>query len=185
MKFYLTLVCLFTLSLGSFAQQKPTDIDKSPLDVSYYPQNFPILKMNGKAGDAPVARVIYSRPNRNNREIFGGIIKYGEVWRLGANEATEIEFFKNVKINGKTISKGRYTLWAQCGEDNWTMILNNEKDIWGLFYNPKKDVVRFDVPVQKNSDNVESFTMYFDPAKDGASLNILWDNVKVAVPIKF
>jgi hypothetical protein len=185
MKFYFALVCFFTLSLGAFAQQKPTDIDKSPLDVSYYPQNFPILKMNGKAGDVPVARVIYSRPNRNNREIFGGIVKHGEIWRLGANEATEIEFFRNVKLNGKTINKGRYTLWAQCNEDKWTMILNTEKDIWGLFYNPKKDVVRFDVPVQRTNENVESFTMYFDQAKDGALLNILWDNVKVAVPIKF
>src|ERR1700741_4977067 len=93
--------CLLLL-MSSFlanAQQKPTDLDKSPMDMSYYPQNYPNLKMNGKVNDAPIARVVYSRPQKNGRQIFGGIVKYGEVWRLGANEDTEIEFFRNVKLN--------------------------------------------------------------------------------------
>jgi hypothetical protein len=184
MRFLAVCICLCFTTLIN-AQQKPTDVDKSPLDISYFPQNFPILKMNGKAGDAPVARVIYSRPMKANRQIFGGIVKYGEIWRLGANEATEIEFFKNAKINGKVVPKGRYTLWALCNENSWTLIINNEKDIWGLFYNPKKDVLRFDVPVQRNQDSVEALTIYFDAAKDGAFLNILWDDLKVAAPIKF
>lgn len=185
MKLYLALLGFIFLSLTANAQQKPTDVDKSPLDVSYLPANFPILKMNGKAGDAPVARVLYSRPSKNNRDIFGGIIKYGDVWRLGANEATEIEFFKNIKINGKTVNKGRYTLWAVPNENTWTIILNNEKDIWGLYYNQKKDALRFDVPVQRINDDVEALTIYFDTIKDGGQMNILWDNVKVAVPFKY
>jgi hypothetical protein len=182
-KIFVALFCLLTLS--SFAQQKPTDLDKSPLDVSYSPPNYPILKMNGKVKGEPVARVIYSRPQKLGREIFGNIVSYDQVWRLGANEATEIEFFRNVKINGKTISKGRYTMYSICTDTAWTIILNTEKDVWGLLYNPKKDVYRTPVPVQKNSEPVEAFTMYFEDEKGGTALNILWDMVKVTLPIKF
>ena len=85
------LFCFF--SLGAFAQQKPTDLDKSPMDMSYSPQNYPIIKMNGKTTAQPVARVIYGRPQKAGRVIFGGIVAYDQIWRLGANEATEIEFF--------------------------------------------------------------------------------------------
>ena len=175
--------CLVTIA--SYAQLKPTDLDKSPMDMSYSPQGYPILKMNGKITTAPSARVIYSRPQKLGRTIFGGIVSYGQVWRLGANEATEIEFFKNVKIDGKTVAKGRYTMYAICTETQWTIILNSEKDVWGLYYNPKKDVIRVNVPVQNTDDAVEAFTMYFEDNKAGTNLNILWDNVKVALPIGF
>ena len=95
------ILLAFSLIITSFlfAQQKPTELDKSPMDVSYWPSNYPILKLNGKVKSDPIARVLYSRPQKNNREIFDGIVKYGEMWRLGANEATEIEFLKTVKIN--------------------------------------------------------------------------------------
>jgi hypothetical protein len=182
-KICVILFCL--LSLYSIAQQKPTDIDKSPLDVSYSPANYPILKMNGKVKDSPAARVIYSRPQKLGREIFGGIIAYNQVWRLGANEATEIEFFKNVKIDGKTIQKGRYTLYAICTDTAWTIIFNTEKDVWGLYYNPKKDVYGTVVPVQKNNQTIDALTIYFDDMQNGTVLNILWDTVKVSMPIKF
>jgi hypothetical protein len=182
-KLFPVLFCLLSLSL--FAQQKPTDLDKSPLDVSYCPSNYPILKMNGKVKDEPVARVIYSRPQKLGREIFGNIVSYNQVWRLGANEATEIEFFRNVKINGKTIAKGRYTIYAVCTDTVWTLILNSEKDVWGLLYNSKKDVYRTTVHVQKNNQPVEIFTMFFEDMQGGTVLNILWDTIKVELPIKF
>jgi Protein of unknown function (DUF2911) len=177
------LFSLFTVT--AFAQQKPTDLDKSPLDYSYCPANYPILKMNGKVKSEPVARIIYSRPQKLGREIFGGIVEYGEVWRLGANEATEIEFFRNVKINGKTISKGRYTMYAICTDTVWTIIFNSEKDVWGLYYNPNKDVYRTDVPLQHTAEPVEALTIYFDDMKGGALLNIMWDTDKVSLPINF
>lgn len=184
MKRIFALCVVYFFTVVAFAQQKPTELDKSPLDISYFPQNYPILKMNGKASDAAVARVIYSRPQKGGRQIFGGIIKYGDIWRMGANEATEIDFFKAVKINGKSF-KGRYSVYAICNEDKWTIILNQEKDVWGVYYNQKKDVARFDVPVQKTNDAVEVLTIYFDTAKTGANLNFLWDNVKVSLPVLF
>lgn len=180
---FMMLVCFTGITV--YAQQKPTEPDKSPLDVSYSPPNYPILKMNGKAPATPNARVIYSRPQKAGRPLFGGIISYNQVWRLGANEATEIEFFKNAKINGKHISKGRYTLFAICGEDKWTIILNDEKDVWGLAYNPKKDVLRTEVPVQYTEGITEYFTMYFEDVKGGTTLHVMWDNIHVTIPVSF
>ena len=68
------------------------------MDMSYYPNGYPVLKIQDKATEPLVARVIYSRPQKNGRTIFGELLEYGKVWRLGANEATEIEFFQVVKI---------------------------------------------------------------------------------------
>lgn len=178
----LTLCCI-----TAFAQQKPTDVDKSPLDVSYLPQNYPILKMNGTTKESPVARVIYSRPQKSGRTIFDGIVKYGEIWRLGANEATEIEFFKNAKVAGKSILKGRYTMYAICQEDKWTVIFNTDNYVWGLAYNQKKDALRVDVPSQKSMEDVEALTIYFENngKPNTGSLNIMWETTKVNIPVSY
>lgn len=159
-------------------------LDKSPMDMSYFPANYPSLKIQGKITGLPVARVIYSRPQKAGRTIFGGLVKYGEVWRLGANEATEIEFFKHVKIDGKRISKGRYTLYAIPNESSWTIILNKETDTWGSFnYNSAKNVLQVTIPVQKTNDMLENLSMQFEKTATGCSLIIAWDNVKVLLPI--
>ena len=82
--------------------------------------------------------------------IFGDLLEFGKIWRLGANEATEIEFFQHVKINGTKIKKGRYTMYCIPNASTWTIIINKETDTWGSFkYNEKKDIVRAEVPVQK------------------------------------
>jgi hypothetical protein len=174
------LAVLFSTQL--FAQQKPTDLDKSPMDVSYYPANFPILKMRGQASGDPAARIIYSRPQLKGRNIFGEEVKYNEVWRLGANESTELELFKNAVIGGKKIPKGRYTLYCIPTENKWTIVINKDNYSWGSFtYKSDKDVARIDVPVQRNNEEVEAMTIYFE----SSSIVILWDNVKVNVPISF
>lgn len=152
----------------------------------YYPHNQPVLRIQDKATEPLVARVIYSRPQKSGRKIFGGLVEYGKVWRLGANEATEIEFFKQVKIGGKKIPKGRYTLNAIVNENSWTLIVNKETDIWGAFkYDAKKDVVRTEVPVQNISPTVEDLAMVFEKSLTGAKLIIAWDNIKVSLPITF
>lgn len=112
-------------------------------------------------------------------------MEYGEVWRVGANEATEIDFYRNVKIGGKTIKKGRYTLYAIPSADKWTIIINAETDTWGAFkYNSSKDIVRTTVPVYK-SDVTEYMSIYCTPTNSGATMNILWDNVRVSLPVIF
>ncbi len=176
----MAVLLAFTLS----AQQKAPELDKSPMDMSYWPYNYPNLKMAGKVKDMPVARVIYSRPEKNGRAIFGGILKYNALWRLGANEATEIELFSNVRIDGKILSKGRYTLYCIPTETKWTIIINKDNYSWGNFsYDSKKDVMRIDLDVEKNTEMVEAFTMYFDDTNNGAALVILWDDVKAVLPM--
>lgn len=160
--------------------------DKSPMDMSYYPNGYPVQKIEDKITEPLLARVIYSRPQKSGRVIFGGLVKYGEVWRLGANEATEIEFFKHVRIGGKKIPKGRYTLYALVNENTWTIIINKDTDIWGAFkYDAKKDILRTEVPVQKNDSVIESLAMYFDKSASGVNLVIGWDMVKVSLPITY
>jgi hypothetical protein len=185
MRHLFTIIAFICASLMATAQQKATELDKSPLDVSYYPANYPILKMNGKAKDQPVARVIYSRPMKNNRTIFGGIVKYGELWRLGANEATELEVFKSIRIGGKSIGKGKYTVYCIPYENKWTIIINKDTFSWGSFtYNSKKDLVRIDIPVQSTDETIEALTMYFEDKADGGSnLVMMWDNVKASLPV--
>ena len=159
-------------------------LDKSPMDMAYFPADYPILKTQNKATVAPVARVVYSRPQKDNRVIFGQLVEYNKVWRLGANEATEIEFFKDVTIAGKKITKGRYTLYAIPTETKWTLILNKDTDTWGAFvYDEKKDVLRTMVPVQILPEPVEAFSMNFNKTDKGMDLFIAWDTVSVNLPI--
>ena len=152
--------------------------------MSYYPNNYPILKIQNKATEPLIARILYSRPQKQGRKIFGELVEYGKVWRLGANEATEIEFYKDVKIGGKKVPKGRYTLYAIVSENVWTMILNKDTDTWGAFkYDSKKDMLRTDVVVQKTDDVVESMSMFFEKSTTGISLIIAWEQVKATLPI--
>jgi hypothetical protein len=168
------------------AQSKLPPIDKSPMDMAYYPNNYPVLKIQDKVSEPLIARVIYSRPQKNGRAVFGELVENNKVWRLGANEATELELYKDVKIDGKKVKKGRYTLYAICNDSKWTLIINKETDTWGAFkYDETKDVLRVDLPVQKQTDAVEAFTMYFDKSNTGADLIITWDTVKVVLPLTF
>lgn len=186
MKRYIFILTIICFSLFAAAQQQTIPpLDISPMDMSYYPDNYSILKIQNKLSIPPVMRVIYSRPHKGGRKIFGGLLDYGEVWRLGANQATEIEFFRDVTINNQRIKKGRYTLYAIPYTNKWTVILNEETDTWGAFrYNKTKDVVRIDVPVNQHAV-VENMTIEFAPANFGANMIVYWDNVQVSVPISF
>jgi len=165
---------------------KLPEVDKSPMDMSYYPNNYPILKIQNKISDPLTARVIYSRPQKQGRNIFGELVEYGKVWRLGANEATEIEFYRDVKMGGKKIPKGRYSVYALVNENNWTFILNKDTDTWGAFkYDNKKDVTRMNVPVQKTEEVVENLSMVFEKTETGFSLIFAWEQVKVSIPFTF
>jgi hypothetical protein len=179
------LICLLISFSFSFSQStKLPEVDKSPMDVSYYPNNYPILKIQNRATEPLAVRILYSRPQRQGRKVFGELVEYGKVWRLGANEATEIEFYKDVKIGGKKVSKGRYTLYAIASENVWTMIINKDTDTWGAFkYDSKKDVLRTDVVAQKTDEVVESMSMFFEKSGSGISLIIAWEQLKVALPI--
>jgi len=161
-------------------------LDKSPMDASYYPANFPLLKIRDKVTTPLSVKLIYSRPQLKGRVMFGEMLPYTQVWRMGANEASEIEFFTDVVIGGKKIKKGEYSIYAIPEPNEWTIIVNTENDIWGSFkYDENKDVVRVKVPVTEIANSIESFTIYFDEAKEGCNLIAAWDKVMVKLPIQF
>src|ERR1700760_2664820 len=162
----MVLLASFLMGMTLLRAQAPTTtstLDNSPLDMSYYPADYPVLKVQDKVNEPLIARVVYSRPQKRGRKLFGDLINYGQVWRLGGNEATEIEFFRDIKIDNKVVKKGRYTLYALVNEDKWTLILNKETDTWGAFrYDSTKDVARIDVPVQKQTEPIEIFSIVFE-----------------------
>jgi hypothetical protein len=160
-------------------------IDISPMDMSYFPVNYSQRKMTHDITAPPVMRIIYSRPHRQGRTIFGNLLTYGERWRLGANEASEIEFFKNVTIQNKKVNAGRYIIYCIPYQDKWTIILNNDLYTWGLKIDSTKDLMQFDVPVKKIAMNFEYFTMVFQPISNGAELIIAWDDREARLPVDF
>ncbi len=188
MKKILFVLFVFQLTFMSLLAQTGAvpAVDKSPMDMSYYPSGYPVLKIQDKITEPLIARVIYSRPQKSGRTIFGGLVKNGEVWRLGANEATEIEFFKPVRISGRKVKAGRYSLYAVVSENSWTLILNKETDTWGAFkYDAKKDVLRTEAAVQKAEGPVEYLSLYFEKTASGCNLVIVWDTTRVNLPITF
>ena len=185
MKYLLSILLFFFTGYAVKAQDTIIPLDLSPMDMAYFPNNYPILKIQNLAVAPLVVRVIYSRPHQNGRKVFGGLQEYGDIWRMGANEATEIQFFKDVTINNKKVLKGRYTLYAIVNQDKWTIIVNKQTDTWGAFkYDPTKDVVRMDVPVIRH-EHVENMTINFTKEARGINMNVYWENVKVSLPILF
>lgn len=160
-------------------------VDISPMDVIYFPVDYPLAKSSKPDTLPPKARVIYSRPQKQGRQIFGALIKWGEPWRLGANEATEIELFNGAIIQGKRINPGRYSLYCIPQQNNWTIVFNSNTFSWGLHPSPAKDVAEFTIPVQKASTVIEYFTMAFQQSANGAELVMAWDSTEARLPIQF
>lgn len=164
------------------AQNAPDKLDASPLDVSYSPAGYPGMMIQKKVTGGPNARVIYSRPQLKGRTMLGGTEKWGTIWRLGANESTELELFKDATIGGKKVSKGRYTMYALIDSLNWKVIINKATDSWGAYtYDSTKDVVRIPANVEAISP-AENLTIYFD---NSSNLVMMWDKAKVSLPVVF
>lgn len=150
-------------------------LDASPLDLVQYKN----------PNEEVVARVIYSRPQKRDREVFGKLVPYGEVWRTGANESTELTLYKDMKVGDATVKAGTYTVYTIPQENEWTVILNKDVHTWGAYeYTDKKDQVRINVPVKQSPTTIESFSMAFVPKEEGANLLMGWDDKYVEVPFK-
>ena len=133
------------------------------------------------------ALVFYNRPFKRGREIFGGLVPYGKVWRTGANEATWFETNKTLNIQGEILKPGRYSLWTIPNETAWRVILNSTIPPWGIDYNseaarnPDTDVLVIDVPVTETDNVVEQFTIELSKENSGYALDFLWDKTDVKV----
>jgi hypothetical protein len=160
-------------------------VDVSPMDMSYYPADYPKLKMTDASIAPPLARIIYSRPHLQGRKLFQDVLKFGEPWRLGANEATELDLYTDVTIQGKKINAGRYILYCIPEKDKWTIVLNSNIDSWGLHPDAAKDIARFIIPVTITDNTLEYFTMLFQQTASGADLLMKWDNLEAKLSISF
>jgi len=160
-------------------------VDISPMDMSYFPVEYYKLNMAKQATEPLVVRVIYSRPHLNGRTVFPGILKFGEPWRLGANESTEIQFYKEVTIQGKKVKPGRYIMYCIPNEYMWTIVLNSNVDTWGLQPDPSKDILRVEAPVSKVSHHTEYFTIVFSKSTKGADMLVAWDDYEIKLPLEF
>jgi hypothetical protein len=131
-------------------------------------------------------KVTYSQPQKREREIFGKLVPYGQVWRTGANEATEITVTRDMMIGDQVLKAGTYSIFTIPGQTEWTIIINSELGLWGSYnYNEKMDLMRFNVPVTENSTFFEAFTISFDHRNEMADLLMMWEKVKITIPLKF
>lgn len=158
--------------------------DKSPMDVAYLPDNF---AHDRKVGEEAIAKAYYSRPNKADRVVFGGIVPYGKVWRVGANEAVEFKAFKGLTVGGEKLKAGTYSLFAIPGETEWTIIVNSDLDYWGAFkYDESKDVIRFKVKSHSLPKVVEVFSIKFeDQGNNTAVMRMGWEQTMVEIPVKY
>ncbi len=140
----------------------------------------PSATVAGKIGAANV-KIVYCQPSAKGRKVMGELVPFGEVWRTGANEATTIEFDKPVKIEGKDLAAGKYSLFTVPGQSEWTLIINKESKQWGAYkYSDKEDVLRVTAKPAKTSEMVETFTISL--GKDEIILK--WENTAVAFKVK-
>lgn len=177
MKKLTLLLLVFATSLVFSTEataQKFSGLDKSPADIAYYPASS---RETDKA-----ARVIYSRPQLKGRSL-SELVPVGKVWRTGANEASEITFYKDAKIGGKTVKAGSYSLFTIPGEEEWTVILNSNLHHWGAFsYDSDADVVRSTATVSTDSEELEAFSIAFD---DDGNMVMGWGTTRATLPISY
>jgi hypothetical protein len=162
-------------------------VDVSPMDMSYFPVEYPKLKMANNKIPPPVAKVTYSRPHLGGRHLFNDVLKLGEPWRLGANESTEIELYQTVSIFSEKVKKGRYSLYCIPDTSSWTIVFNSNTDVWGLKQDTTKDVFRFPVTAVHNHNAMplEYFTIMFEKTDKGADMFMGWGDITARLPMEF
>ena len=180
MKKMILIACaiLLTVSIPEYVTaQKYPSLNASPADIAYF-------RPGGRNAE-PVAKVIYSRPQKKGREMIGGKEPFGKIWRAGPNESTEVKFYRNVTFGGKQVKAGTYTLYAIPNQDKWTVILNSKLDTWGAYgYDESKDVARVDANVEKPAQEIEAFSIAFTGSEDDGKMYLAWENYQVAIPIQ-
>ena len=151
------------------------------------PRPSPLAMSQLTLDDGTYLNVHYGSPRMRGRDIFGGLVPYGEVWRLGANEATEITVTKKVRFGGKELPAGTYSLFAIPAKDKWTVIVNKNLGQWGAFsYADDADQLRIEVPVQVPTEAYEAFTINLkkNEGEKNGRLEMVWDKTQVTIPIE-
>ncbi|MFN5372423.1 MAG: DUF2911 domain-containing protein, partial [Bacteroidia bacterium] len=148
------------------------------------PQPSPLGTVTQKVGLNEFS-ITYSRPSLKGRKAYGEVVPMDKLWRFGANMATTFKSSDEFSIQGTKIPAGEYSFFAIPGATEWTMILNKTAKMSGTSnYKEAEDQLRFKVKPEATAYKTETFTIQFANLKDKqATVEILWDNVKVAFEI--
>ncbi|RZK12067.1 MAG: DUF2911 domain-containing protein [Flavobacterium sp.] len=140
----------------------------------------PAETAQGKFKGATVT-INYGSPSVKGREIWGGLVPFGKIWRAGANDATTIETDKDLTVEGKTLPAGKYSIFIIPEKDNATVIFNKVAKQWGAYdYNEKEDVLRVKVKPVPSKEKTEKLIYKFN--KDNITLS--WDNWNIPISVK-
>ena len=174
-KTFLVIATLFFsgIFLNQAIAQDFKGLDKSPMDLASYPDNY---RVSDK-----VIKIIYSRPQLKGRSL-SNLAKFGKKWRTGANEATEITFYKDVNFGGTLVKSGTYPMYTIPGETTWTVVLSSQLNVWGVyFHKDENDVAKVSVPVKKSDKTIDLFSIVID--KD-MTIHMGWGDVVLSIPVK-
>ena len=150
-----------------------------------FAQASPAATATGTIGAANLT-IKYSSPSVKGRAIWGGLVPYDKVWRAGANTATSIENDKDLKVEGKALPAGKYSIYAIPGEKEWTIIFNSQTGQWGVksatesSLDPVKDVLRVTVKSKKSASMNERLVYTINDK----GIVLSWENLDVPVSIK-
>ena len=156
--------------------------------IQVYTKSFsPSTTIDFNDGSVKI-QVVYCRPYKKGREIFGKLEPYGKTWRTGANEPTTFETNEDLKFGDKVLRAGKYSLWTVPNPETWQVVFNSETPAWGVNFdgtaqrNPATDALVLETPVVAQNKVFEQFTISVEKVGEGAELILIWDKTLVAVP---
>jgi hypothetical protein len=162
------LVAGIAAATTSFAQEDKSKRPSPPAELATTVDGLSIL-------------INYSQPSVKGRTIGKEIAPYGEVWRTGANEATTFEVNRDVKIEGKELKAGKYSLFTIPGEKEWVVIFNSQPNQWGAYkYDQTKDVLRVTVPSVKSKSFHERMTFGYN----SGDVVLMWGDTQIGFTVK-
>jgi len=148
------------------------------------PRVSPQETVNTTVGDAKVT-IVYGRPytkdpkSGEKRKIWDGLVPYGKVWRMGANEATILTTDKAISIGGSDIAPGTYSLFLLPTQDGAKLIVNKQTGQWGTKHDESQDLVRIDLKKKTLDKPVDQFTIVVD----NGALKLTWENTEYSAAI--
>ena len=176
MKKIILLVAVFALTIGFSNQaiaQNFKGLDKSPMDIASFPNNYRVSEK--------VIKIIYSRPQLKGRSLEK-LAPLGKKWRTGANEATEVTFYKDVVFGGTAVKAGTYTMYAIPGKTTWTVVLSSQLNVWGVyFHKDENDVAKVTIPVKQTEENLDVFSIVID---EDMTINLGWGTTLISIPVQ-
>jgi len=142
----------------------------------------PPARANCTLADGKKIDVRYSSPRMRGRKIFGGLVPFGEEWRVGADEATSFVSGADLTAGGKTVPAGKYTLFALPSPAKWTLIISKKTGEWGIPYpGAQFDFARIEMAISKISPPLENFTIAFDSTGSSCTMKLEWETTRASI----